>query len=249
MTDVERLLADTLADDRWALPVPPAAVPRLQHQVRVRRVRRRVAAGAAVAVVGVSAAAVVTAARDGLSTGPAPAPVAGSPVPAPDVVRGVVVDPAGGPLRGIAVLPADSSRVLTRTGADGVFEVPCGPALVLAPYAPAAVGAAVTERSPGAGNVAWRRLATATACGTVLPVRLVPGGAVEGSSVPAGVEEVRLVRLPGAALAPGPQSLVFVTRVRADGSWRVEGLDTGRYRVEHSGRLVDVTAGRAVALG
>jgi hypothetical protein len=55
---------------------------------------------------------------------------------------------------------------------------------------------------------------------------------------------VRLERLQGATgeLLPGAASPVFVTRVRPDGTWRMEGLDTGAYRVDGK-RFVHVHQG------
>lgn len=249
MTDIERLLTDTLADDAWTLPVPAGSVPQLQQAVRRRRIRGRLAVGGTAVLVAAGTAVGVSATGDGLTTRVDPLPVAGAPEAREGVVRGVVVDGAGRPLERIAVLPSDASRVLTRTGPDGVFEVACTAGLVLAPYAPSAPSAAVVERSPGAGNLAWRRLVVAEDCGGVVRVALLQGGVVEGT-VPGstGPAEVRLLRLPGTATEPGPGSLVFATRVGEDGRWRIEGLDTGRYRLGHTGQLVDVGVGRTVTL-
>ncbi|MDP9436698.1 MAG: hypothetical protein M3P93_16540 [Actinomycetota bacterium] len=108
-------------------------------------------------------------------------------------------------------------------------------------YAPSVRGGRVRERSPGAGNHAWRRVLEH--CGMSRLVVLAPGGVVTGRGTPGA--DVRLQRVQG----PGPDVLeagpVFVTRVRPDGTWRVEGLDTGRYALP--GGLVDVREGRTVS--
>ncbi len=248
MSDLERALEDTLGDDRWALTRPPGAVARLRKQVRVRRFRNRaVGSTLGVALLGSALALVLSTTRDELGTEQPAAPSALPVVGAPGVLRGVVTGPAGAALVGIAVLPADSRRVAARTGAGGFFEISCQGSVVVASYAPSPVGGEVFERSPGVGNYGWQRVNTAALCGQVVTVRLLTGGAVEGRLDPIPVARmVRLTRLPGGATTPGPGSLVFVARLAPDGSFRVEGLDTGRYRVEETGELLDVGVGRTV---
>jgi hypothetical protein len=161
----------------------------------------------------------------------------------PDRLSATVVDLDGKPVPRVAVLSADLSKVLTRTGQDGGFDVPCGRDLLVAAYAPTVRGGVVRERSPGAGNYAWRRIALP--CGRRVDVVLPPGGAVVGRGTPG--EDVRLERARGGTTEVLPAGPVFVTRVRPDGTWRVEGLDTGRYRLP-SGGVVDVREGATVTV-
>jgi hypothetical protein len=158
-----------------------------------------------------------------------------------DVLAGRVVDASGQPVARVAVLRADLAKVLTRTGADGGFSVPCGGDLIVAAYAPTVRGGVVRERSPGAGNYAWRHVRAT--CGQRLEVVLPPGGVVLGRGRPG--TDLRLERVRGGTTDVLPAGPVFVTRVLPDGSWRVEGLDTGRYRLP-TGKLVDVREGATV---
>lgn len=223
---------------RTVLPVPPGGAAAARAQGRARRA----VAGSVLAVLAVVGASLGVA----LTTGPGREPGldVAAPVPGrsgvPGRVTGRVVDATGRPLARIAVLPADLSRVLTRTRADGTFSVRCGTDLLLAPYAPATRDAAARERSPGAADVAWRRVPAQGRCGERLALRLGPGGAVAGRGQPGA--EVRVARTAGATGLVRPDGPVFATRVGPDGTWRVEGLDTGRYLLP-DGALVDVREG------
>ncbi len=207
--------------------------------------RRRLAAGASVlAVVGVVGLGTVVLGpgRDAGESLQVARPDPSAAVP--DRVSGRVTDRAGRPLVRVAVLPTDLSRVLTRTDADGRYAVPCGSDLLLAAYAPARDDAPVAERSPGVADVAWRQVPAAGRCGQRVDVVLAPGGAVEGRAEP-GVD-VLLRRAVGGSGRVLPRGPVFATRVRDDGTWRVEGLDTGRYLLD--GRAVDVREGATTSL-
>ncbi|MCU1693444.1 MAG: hypothetical protein JWM64_2535, partial [Frankiales bacterium] len=214
---------------------------------RARTAGRRRAAGAGsvaavVALVGLGTAVLLP---DG---GPRESLQLAAPDPSaavPDRVSGRVTDTAGRPLARVAVLPTDLSRVLTRTDETGRYVVRCGTDLVLAPYAPSPDAGPVVERSPGVADVAWRQVRAVGRCGERVDVVLVPGGAVEGAGRPG--EQVLLRRAVGATDRVLPRGPVFATRVRADGRWRVEGLDTGRYLLD--GRPVDVREGRTTQTG
>jgi hypothetical protein len=158
-----------------------------------------------------------------------------------DRLSGRVLDSAGQPVARVAVLRGDLSKVLTRTASDGGFSVPCSGDLVVAAYAPTVRGGAVRERSPGAGNYAWRHVRPT--CGQPLDIVLPAGGVVVGRGR-AG-SDVRLERVKGGTTEVLPAGPVFVTRVLPDGTWRVEGLDTGRYRLP-AGTLIDVREGATV---
>ncbi|MCW2778676.1 MAG: hypothetical protein JWN17_2401 [Frankiales bacterium] len=222
---------------RVVLPVPPGGLEAARREgARRRRAVLAPAAAAVVAVLAVSALALpgrtppvdrLYAALDPRDGG------------VPGRVTGRVSDPSGRPLGRIAVLPNDLSRVLTRTDADGRFLVPCVGELVLAPYAPSAVGAPVTERAPGAGDHAWRRVRGR--CGGRTDVVLAAGAVVTGRGTPGTDVHLARVRNGTAEVAPGGP--VFTSRVLPDGTWRVDGLDTGRYRLD-DGRLVDAKQGR-----
>jgi hypothetical protein len=172
--------------------------------------RRRRTAGASVA----AAAAVVTVAVVVLtSLGPGPADslrVAdqppGSPGGIPDRVSGHVTDERGLPLTRIAVLPSDLSVVLTRTDAQGRYDVACGSDLVFAAYAPTTPTSTNLERSPGAGNHAWRRVAAVAACGRVLDIRMSPGGVIVGrtSDPTRRGTVVRAMRVSAGGTRPAP---------------------------------------------
>lgn len=221
---------------RTVLPVPPDGAERARAAGR----RRRGSALAATTVVGavaLGAAALLPAERPRESLQVAAPDPGGGP---PGRVSGTVTGPDGRPLARVAVLPVDLSRVLTRTDEQGRYAVPCGTDLLLAGYAPSALDEPVRERSPGAVDAAWRQVRARDRCGERVDVVLPPGGAVEGRGRPG--EDLLLRRAVGATsqvLARGP---VFATRVRPDGSWRVEGLDTGRYLLP-DGTPVDVRQG------
>ena len=227
---------------RQTLPVPPGGAAAARAAGRRRAGRGLVT----LAVVGAVAVAAPLLARSGAG-GDTLQQLAGggseqSPPP-PAQQTGVAVDEAGRPLASIAVLRSDLTAVLTRTGPDGTWTAPCGTGLLLAAYAPTTRAGVVRERSPGAGNHAWRRLPEH--CGesvrTVLPV----GAALTGHGRPG--QDIRVQRVRGGTEQVDPLGPVFVTRVQPDGSWRVEGLDTGRYLLA-GGRTVDVREGQTYAV-
>jgi hypothetical protein len=146
-------------------------------------------------------------------------------------VEGLVRDPAGNPLPGIAVYAAAvaSSERLAVSDAEGRFSVPCadidGSPLLLA--------------DTDAGHWAWQLLgggtslsaAVAPACGTQLTAVLDPASAVTGQYDRDG--------------APGAGSVVTVTcvdapalplaaTVAADGSYQLGGLAPGTCTVLHT---------------
>jgi hypothetical protein len=220
---------------RHELPIPPGGAAAARRAGRRRR-------GAVVSAAG--AAAVVAALSVQLVGGPTPNDVlqvarGGERSPAaPDLQYGRVTDAAGAPLAGIAVLRSDLTAVLTRSAADGSWSAPCGTVLLFAAYAPSTRGGPVRERSPGAGNVAWRRLREH--CGQRATVVLPVGGVLTGRATPGA--DVRVQRVRGSSREVPAVGPVFVTRVRPDGTWRIEGLDTGRYLLP-GGRTVDVREG------
>lgn len=220
---------------RRELPTPPGGA------AAARRAGRRRQGAVATTAVAVS---LVAAATSMLLSGSTPSDVlqaarGGDSSPAaPSVQLGRVVDAAGQPLPDIAVLRADLTAVLTRSRADGTWSAPCGTELVFAAYAPTTRGGPVRERSPGAGNVAWRRLREH--CGQSATVVLPVGGVLLGRGTPGA--DVRVQRVRGSSREVPELGPVFVTRVRPDGTWRVEGLDTGRYLLP-GGRTVDVREG------
>jgi hypothetical protein len=167
-----------------------------------------------------------------------------APAPTPGRQVGIVVDAAGEPLVSVAVLRSDLAAVLTRTGADGAWSAPCGTDLLFAAYAPTTRDGVVRERSPGAGNYAWRRLPQN--CGQQERVVLQPGGVLVGVARPG--TDVRAKRIIGVTDLVSELGPVFVARVGADGSWRIDGLDTGRYLLPN-GRAVDVKEGRITRVG
>ena len=226
---------------RVVLPVPSGGAAAAR---RAGRRRRSAAAGAALLVVGLGAGATAVVhghgGHESLEVAEAPTPVSS---PARPPYAGIVTDRAGHPLAGIAVLSADLTAVLTRTDRSGGYYVRCDTALLLAAYAPTLHDGPVRERSPGAGNYGWRHIVQP--CGRVLSVVLAPGGVVTGHGRPGA--DVRLERLVGATgVLPGAAGPVFVTRVRPDGTWRMEGLDTGAYRLAGK-QIVHVHQGRATA--
>jgi hypothetical protein len=227
---------------RVVLPVPPDGADRARAAGRLRRVRT--ASLAVVVLLGVAGAGLLQRPAEERTDQLGPA----DQVPA-DRLAGEVVDQEGNPLPRIAVLPADLSEVLTRADSMGRFEVPCTAELLLAPYAPSTRDGRTRERSPGAADVAWRRVDTVGSCGERVRIVLGPGGAVEGRvTADRPARDVRLLRVQGAGPEVLPEGPAFATRVRADGSWRIEGLDTGRYLVEGTDRLVDVRAGDVTRL-
>jgi hypothetical protein len=231
------------------VPGPPGGAAAARAAGR----RRRRAAGAAVA----AAAAVVTVAVVVLtSVGPGPPDslqVAGHPPGSPGgiagSVSGAVTDTDGAPLARIAVLPGDLSRVLTRTDARGRYSVACGTDLVFAAYAPSTPTGRTFERSPGAGNHAWRRVAAVEVCGRLLDVRMPAGGVIVGRTTDPAKRGavVRALRVSAGGTQPAPGGPDFAGLVQPDGTLRIEGLDRGRYLIEGSaGLVVDVTEGKTV---
>jgi hypothetical protein len=175
----------------------------------------------------------------------------GSPGGIPDRVSGQVVDENGRPLTRIAVLPSDLSRVLTRTDAQGQYDVACGVDLVFAAYAPSTPTSRTFERSPGAGNHAWRRIPAHDACGRIVDVRMPAGGVITGhTSDPAKRGTlVRAMRVSGGGTEPAAGGPDFAGLVQPDGSLRIEGLDTGRYLIEgRPGFVIDVTEGKTIEI-
>lgn len=162
---------------------------------------------------------------------------------AADALGGVALDVRGQPVPDLAVLDAQLTRVLTRTAPDGTWVVPCESSVVLAPYAPTTRDAPARERSPGAGNYAWRRVPKR--CGERIELVLPQGAVLRGEGEPG--EDVRVERVQGSSRTVLPEGPVFVTRVRADRTWVVEGLDTGRYRLP-SGTMVDLREGETVVV-
>jgi hypothetical protein len=161
------------------------------------------------------------------------------------------VDENGRPLTRIAVLPSDLSRVLTRTDAQGQYDVACGVDLVFAAYAPSTPTSRTFERSPGAGNHAWRRIPAHDACGRIVDVRMPAGGVITGhTSDPAKRGTlVRAMRVSGGGTEPAAGGPDFAGLVQPDGSLRIEGLDTGRYLIEgRPGFVVDVTEGKTIEI-
>jgi hypothetical protein len=228
---------------RRVLPVPPGGAAAARAAGRRRRHQAAGAISAAAAVV-----AVVVLVLTGVGPGPrdslrqADRPP-GSPGGVPGRVTGQVQDETGAPLVRIAVLPSDLSRVLTRTDAAGRYDVPCGVDLVFAAYAPSTPVGRTFERSPGAGNHAWRRVATQDACGRVVDVRMPTGGVIVGHAGDPGTV-VRAMRVAAGGTVPAPAGPDFAGLVQGDGTVRIEGLDRGRYVIEGSpGLVVDVTEG------
>jgi hypothetical protein len=216
-----------------------------------RRRRHAAAAAAAAGLAVVSVAVVVLtslrpAPSDSLRVADRPP---GSPGGVPGRVTGQVRDENGLPLTRIAVLPSDLSRVLTRTDADGGYDVPCGVDLVFAAYAPSTPAGRTFERSPGAGNHAWRRIAAHDACGRLVDVRMPTGGVIVGHTTdPAKLGTVvRAMRVSAGGTDPAPAGPDFAGLVQPDGTLRIEGLDKGRYLIEGSaGLVVDVTEGTTI---
>jgi hypothetical protein len=234
---------------RRVVPVPPGGLAAARASGRRRR---QAAAGGAAA-----AAAVVTIAVVVLTTlGPGPPDslqVAGNPPGSPggipDRVSGQVVDEHGRPLTRIAVLPSDLSRVLTRTDAQGLYAVPCGTDLVFAGYAPSTPAGRTFERSPGAGNHAWRRIAAHNACGRIVDVGMPPGGVIVAHTTDPAKRGtlLRAMRVSAGGTQPAAAGPDFAALVQADGTVRIEGLDTGRYLIEgNPGLVVDVTEGKTI---
>jgi hypothetical protein len=221
---------------RRQLPTPPGGAAAARTEGRRRRATALTAATAVAVVLLVATWVAGGRAHDILQVAVGGGNGASAAAPAQ---RGLVVDEAGQPVASIAVLRADLSRVLTRTRSDGTWSAPCGSDLLLAPYAPATRGGLVRERSPGAGNHAWRRVREH--CGDSVRVVMPAGAVVTGRGTPG--QDVRVQRLRGTSTEVPAVGPVFVTRVLPDGSWRIEGLDTGRYLLP-SGRMVDVREGR-----
>jgi hypothetical protein len=175
----------------------------------------------------------------------------GSPGGIPDRVTGQVRDENGAPLSRVAVLPSDLSRVLTRTDTSGRYDVACGTDLVFAAYAPSTPSGRTFERSPGAGNHAWRRIATHDACGRIVDVRMPTGGVITAHTDDPAKRGtlVRAMRVSGGGTDPAAGGPDFAGLVQADGSLRIEGLDTGRYLIEgRPGFVVDVTEGQTIEI-
>ena len=230
---------------RRVVPIPPGGAAAARAAGRRRRHAAAGAGAAGLVVVGV-AIAVVASLGPGTDSLQVAGNPPGSPGGLPDRVSGQVVDERGTPIARIAVLPSDLSRVLTRTDSRGRYDVPCGTDLVFAAYAPTTPTARVFERSPGAGNHAWRRLATHNACGRLVDVRMPAGGVIVARTAdPTRRGTVlRAMRVSAGgtqAAAAGPD---FAGLVQPDGTLRIEGLDTGRYLIEGSGLVVDVVEGR-----
>lgn len=172
----------------------------------------------------------------------------------PGQVTGVVSDEQHRPLANVRLMSLDLLRVLGRTRADGSFSASCR-GLVLAPYAfgkefsPGARRDA--EPSPGLGNYAFRTL-SAGLCGRRVAVTLPTGGVVEGRADARAGQTVVLSRVVGGNDADGTKRFgAFETTVREDGTYRIEGLATGRYSIESSyegfpdeATFVDVHEGR-----
>jgi hypothetical protein len=236
---------------RRVIPVPPGGATAARA---AGRRRRHAAAGAGAAALAVVTVAVVVV----TSLGPGPPDslqVAGNPPGSPggipDRVSGQVVDENGQPLTRIAVLPSDLSRVLTRTDINGGYDVPCGTDLVFAAYAPSTPSGRTFERSPGAGNHAWRRIAAHDACGRLVDIRLPAGGVIIGHTTDPAKRGtiVRAMRVSAGGTAPAPDGPDFAGLVQPDGTVRIEGLDKGRYLIEGSpGLVVDVTEGKTVEI-
>jgi hypothetical protein len=229
--------------------VPPGGAAAARAAGRRRRHVAAGAGGAALIVVGVAGAVLA-----GLGPGPADSlQVAGNPRGAPGGIPGRIIgralDASGVPLARIAVLPTDLSRVLTRTDASGRYDVGCGVNLVFAAYAPSAPTSRTFERSPGAGNHAWRRVLTHDACGRIVDVRMPPGGVIVGHVTDPAKRGslVRAMRVSGGGTDPAPGGPDFAGLVQPDGTVRIEGLDKGRYLIEGSrGLVIDVREGQTV---
>jgi hypothetical protein len=233
---------------RRVVPVPPGGAAAARQAGRRRRHAAAGAGAAALSVVAIAVAALTT-----LGPGSGSLQVAGkppgSPGGIPDRVSGQVRDESGLPLTRIAVLPSDLSRVLTRTDAQGRYDVACGTDLVFASYAPSTPAGRTFERSPGAGNHAWRRIAARTASGRVLDVRMPAGGVIVGHTNDPAKRgtAVRAMRVSAGGTQPALGGPDFAALVQPDGTFRIEGLDRGRYLIEGSpGLIVDVTEGRTV---
>ncbi|HVE73567.1 MAG TPA: hypothetical protein VNA30_00530 [Mycobacteriales bacterium] len=222
------------------LPVPPSGAAAAR---RAGSRRRATAAGAVLGVlaIGVGVNGLTDRGKPNERVQIASAPPRPSDLGRPGRLSGRAIDETGRPLARVAVLRENLTAVLTRTAADGTWSVPCGSNLILAAYAPTTRGGAVRERSPGVGNHAWRRVAID--CGAFVRVVLPTGAVVLGRGTPGA--DVRLERARGRSTDVLPVGPVFVTRVRPDGTWRMEGLDTGRYRLS-DGRVVDAREGRAL---
>lgn len=224
---------------RHELPVPAAGAAAARREGRRRR-------GVALAAAGVTGAVAVSASLllgPGLRRDVLQVAGGGHHTPAPVRQLGQVVDASGRPLASIAVLRADLRAVLTRSGADGSWRAPCGTDLLLASYAPTTRGGPVRERSPGAGNHAWRRVREH--CGESVRVVMPVGAVLTGRGRPS--TDVLVQRVRGSSTEVAAVGPVFVTRVGADGTWRIEGLDTGRYRLAN-GRVVDLREGSTTRL-
>jgi hypothetical protein len=175
----------------------------------------------------------------------------GSPGGLSGRVVGQVLDETGAPLTRIAVLPSDLSRVLTRTDTSGRYDVACGTDLVFAAYAPSTPASRTLERSPGAGNHAWRRVATHNACGRIVDIRMAAGGVITGHTNDPSKRGtlVRAMRVSGGSVQPAPGGPDFAGIVQADGTLRIVGLDTGRYLIDgRPGFVVDVTEGKTIEI-
>lgn len=223
---------------RAELPMPPGGAAAARRRGRQRQTR---ALGSAMLVIGTVAAALALIGGDRPTDrlqGQLATPGEGV---AADEMGGSVVDSRGQPVAGIAVLDDGLTQVLTRTAPDGTWTVPCIGPVVLAPYAPTTKNGPVRERSPGAGNYGWRRVPER--CGERVELVLREGAVLRGEGRPG--EDVRVERVQGQTRNVLPQGPVFVTRVREDATWAIEGLDTGRYRLP-SGTVVDLREGQSV---
>jgi hypothetical protein len=110
MTDLERLLRDTLTDPARALPPPADPLPGIRRRVRQQRRRRAAVALAAAAAL---AAIVVPGRMLSRVAAPAPQPAVGT-TPA----GGMLPWPARGPLAGDAALRAAAVRAWTGAASD-----------------------------------------------------------------------------------------------------------------------------------
>jgi hypothetical protein len=123
--------------------------------------------------------------------------------------------------------------------------------LVFAAYAPSTPSGRIFERSPGAGNHAWRRIAAHDACGRLVDVRMPTGGVIVGVTTDPAKRGtvVRAMRVSAGGMEAAPAGPDFAGLVQPDGTVRIEGLDKGRYLIEgFPGLVVDVTEGKTAEI-